>query len=68
MRPGKHSFLGDICGLEKTRRSDLLDHLAVNNKLGSPIVCKECKKNFTTKGSLKQCIRTQHQGNFRYTF
>ena len=68
MRAGKHSFLCDICGLEKTKRSDLLDHLAVKHKLGSPIVCNECKKNFTTKRSLKQHMRTQHQVNFKYTY
>ena len=66
IRNGKHSFLCDICGLEKTKTSDLLDHLSVKHKLGSPIVCKECKKNFTTKRSLKQHMRTQHQGNFKY--
>ena len=29
-------------------------------------MCKECQKNFTTKRSLKQHMRTQHQGNFKY--
>ena len=66
IRAGKNRFLCDICGLEKTKTSDLLDHLSVKHQLGSPIVCKECKKNFTTKGSLKQHMRTQHQGNFKY--
>ena len=33
IRADKHSFLCDICGLEKTKRSDLLDHLAVKHKL-----------------------------------
>ena len=66
IRAGKNRFLCDICGLEKTKTSDLLDHLSVKHQLGSPIVCKECKKNFTTKRSLKQHMRTQHQGNFKY--
>ena len=49
MKAGKDSFFCNVCRLEKSKRSDILYHLAVKHKLGSPIVCKECKKNFTTK-------------------
>ena len=41
IRAGKNRFLCDICGLEKTKTSELLDHLSVKHQLGSPIVCKE---------------------------
>lgn len=55
-----------ICGKSKTRHSDLLDHLAVQHQIGSPRLCATCNKTFSSKRSLKQHKRNQHDKVYRF--
>ena len=57
------------CGVIKGRKPDLRGHLWTVHKLGTPIVCNlgKCNnKSFFCDSSLKQHIRNQHQGEYKF--
>ena len=59
----------DHCGVVKARKPDLRGHLWTVHKIGTPIVCNMglcAGKSFSCESSLKQHIRTQHQGDFKF--
>ena len=58
------------CGVVKGRKPDLRGHLWTAHGLGTPIVCNlgNCKnKSFSCDSSLKQHIRTQHRGEYKFS-
>ena len=57
------------CGVVKGRKPDLRGHLWTVHKLGTPIVCNlgNCQhKSFSCDSSLKQHIRNQHRGEYKF--
>ena len=48
-----------ICGIAKSRKSDLKDHLSDVHHIGSPRVCNICKKKFIyKKGDINSMRKT----------
>ena len=42
------------CGMQKTRKSDMDDHLATSHGIGCPRLCSFCGKNMKTKKCVKE--------------
>ena len=66
METGPKQHICHICGIAKSRKSDLKDHLSDVHHIGSPRVCNICKKKFKYKKGLKQHEKTQHEGKFKH--
>ena len=49
-----------VCGFEKTKKSDLDDHLAKEHQIGTPRKCRFCGKMLATKRGLKDNEQKQH--------
>ena len=66
-KTGPKQHICHICGIAKTRKSDLEDHLSDAHHIGSLRVCNICKKKFKSKKGLKQHEKEQHEGKFKHS-
>ena len=65
-KTGPKQHICQICGIAKSRKSDLKDHLSDVHHIRSPRVCNSCKKQFKYKKGLKQHEKNQHEGKFKH--
>lgn len=62
-RDGK--YYCDICGEDKGRKNNMVDHLVKQHKIGSRPQCNICSKTYASKRSLKQHM-AHHKGEWNY--
>ena len=65
-KTGPKQHICHICGIAKSRKSDLKDHLSDVHHIGSPRVCKICKTKGKNKKGLKQHEKNQHEGKLKH--
>ena len=55
-----------ICGVKKSRKPDVVDHISHEHQIGPPIVCDMCNRNFAAWKSVKAHKKRDHKGIYRY--
>ena len=66
---GRQGFKCAECGVVKYRKPDFEGHMWSKHQLGTPIVCNRGKcvgKSYSSASSLRQHIRTIHQGQYKF--
>ena len=67
---GRTGFKCAECGVEKYRKPDFKGHMWSKHRLGDPIVCNKGTfggKSYSSASSLRQHIRTIHQGQYKFS-